>query len=201
MEFNRDFENLPPDLIIKIALTLDIGEILSLCLTSKRFNTVVCQNKYYWFQRLYQDYDIDNSNIPNNQTPKQYYQEVTEDLNTNPTATLRYAVKYNNMKLAKLAVDRGADVNSNRAIRGYPIKQAIVNGNLDMVKYLMLKGVDFRIHHDTQIAIAAREGHLDILQYLVSFGSYPDQRRKERAIEDATKNGHTEIVEYLRSLD
>ena len=41
-------ERLPKDLLVKIALELDIFEVIALCKTSDRINRKVCQNPFYW---------------------------------------------------------------------------------------------------------------------------------------------------------
>ena len=57
------FSKLPKDAIVYIALTLGLPEILSLCLTSKKFNTTVCKNKDVWITRLRQDFHINYLDI------------------------------------------------------------------------------------------------------------------------------------------
>ncbi len=70
----NQFERLPPDVIIYMAMNMDLPEILSFCLLSKRFDGIICQNKDFWLHRLINDYEVDVSEIPSHYTPKMYYE-------------------------------------------------------------------------------------------------------------------------------
>jgi hypothetical protein len=49
-------ERLSKDIIVKLALGMDLPEILSLCMTSKRFNRFVCENNRFWVSMIKRDY-------------------------------------------------------------------------------------------------------------------------------------------------
>ena len=51
-----EISNLPNDVIMYMALNMDIPEILSLCNTSNRFNNLVCNNQKYWMNRLLKEF-------------------------------------------------------------------------------------------------------------------------------------------------
>ena len=68
----------PKDVIVYIALTMDLPEIWSLCSTNSRFNLVICQNQDFWRNRLKQDYDV--TSVPNNKTPKEYYEYIHKNM-------------------------------------------------------------------------------------------------------------------------
>jgi hypothetical protein len=48
---------LPNETIIDIAIYLPINQIVNLSLCNLRFNTLICDNDYFWRQRFYLDYD------------------------------------------------------------------------------------------------------------------------------------------------
>ncbi len=50
---------LSKDVIIYMALNLDLPEILKLCQTSRRFNKTVCKNRDFWSNKLQRDFNID----------------------------------------------------------------------------------------------------------------------------------------------
>jgi hypothetical protein len=50
------FSNLTDDNIKDIALQLDIDKIDQFCQTSQKFNNSVCNNQYFWYQKLINDY-------------------------------------------------------------------------------------------------------------------------------------------------
>lgn len=49
-------EGLNKDLIIFLALDLDLITLIKLCATNKKFNNLICNNNIFWMNRLHQDY-------------------------------------------------------------------------------------------------------------------------------------------------
>lgn len=71
-----NFESLPKDVIVAIALNMNISDISGLCQTSKFFNDAICNNNSFWVSKLRQDYD---KNVPNpTDNPGEYYKDLTE---------------------------------------------------------------------------------------------------------------------------
>jgi ankyrin repeat protein len=72
---------------------------------------------------------------------------------------------------------------------------AAKNGDLDVVQFLLSKGIKFRAKNDA-LLIAAKNGHLDVVKYLVSKGvifnlyEYNELRL-------AAENGHLDVVKYF----
>lgn len=193
----KNYENLNPDMLVEIGLLLEIDEIVTYCLLSKKFNTFVCNNRFFWLMRLRQDYDITKEYIPSGSTPKAYYDYVYTAIRVRNKnildELLKTATKYNNIRLAEIVLDAGADIDGTW---GYPIKQSIVNGNIDMIKFLVSRGANYNIHGGILISIASRVGELDIVKYLVELGvTY--FRELERALERAIINNHLDVVKYL----
>jgi glutaminase len=54
----------------------------------------------------------------------------------------------------------------------------------------------------TALGIAASEGHLECVKYLVSHGANPLHRdiRNNDALADARREGRTEVVEFLEKI-
>ena len=50
------FERLPKDLILKLALELDLPSVLSYCRSSKKFNNLICDNYIFWINRHLKDF-------------------------------------------------------------------------------------------------------------------------------------------------
>jgi ankyrin repeat protein len=50
--------------------------------------------------------------------------------------------------------------------------------------------------------VAASEGHIDSVKYLITHGANPMHRdfRDNTALDDAKREGHHEVIEYLESL-
>ena len=73
------FENLPKEVIMYMALAMDLPEVLSLCGTSKKFNINICENPHFWIRRLKQDFNIRYLDIKDETSdPKTYYQFFVE---------------------------------------------------------------------------------------------------------------------------
>jgi len=52
-----NYSNLPFEIIMKTALSLNQESIENLCLTSSTFNQVICNNDYFWQLKFLQDYN------------------------------------------------------------------------------------------------------------------------------------------------
>mgnify|MGYP003649446826 FL=1 len=44
-------ENLHKDVLIMLALDLELTDLFNLCQTNKRFNTILCKNDNFWKQK------------------------------------------------------------------------------------------------------------------------------------------------------
>ena len=49
--------------------------------------------------------------------------------------------------------------------------EASSNGHLEVVQYLVSLGADIRADNDYAVQEASRNGHLDVVKYLVSLGA------------------------------
>ena len=49
-------DKFPKEMLIEIALYLDMEGIIKFCKTNKRVNSVVCENENFWRQKLLKDY-------------------------------------------------------------------------------------------------------------------------------------------------
>ena len=78
----------------------------------------------------------------------------------------------------------------------WALKWAVINGHLEVVKYLVENGAN--IHADNELALkwAANNGHLEVVKYLVENGAdiHVDN---EWALRWAANNGHLDVVKYL----
>ena len=73
-------EQLSKDAIIQIALTLEMEHLLNYCLTSKRFNRLICDNDEYWLLRLAQDHPNASNFYIYNTPYKQLYLSFIDNL-------------------------------------------------------------------------------------------------------------------------
>jgi len=102
-------EKLPKDILIEIALDLDLQSIFGYCLSSKYINEKVCENKNFWINKLYKDFNIDHRE--SKLSAKKYYLELNNLLKKyNLDALLSYGLKNDRNDLVKLAIYKNASL-------------------------------------------------------------------------------------------
>ena len=72
------FETVHKDVLNKLALDMEIEDILSLCQTSKRFNDKICNNPSFWENLLIRDFNYRESTLD----PRVKYIELFEQRKT-----------------------------------------------------------------------------------------------------------------------
>lgn len=84
---------------------------------------------------------------------------------------------------------------TNKFLRNILIKKC-EQGKLDCVKFLIDKGVNYRVKNDRAIIVAAKNGYLHVVKYLIEKGA--DYRvRNNEALLSAIENDCLEIVKFL----
>lgn len=81
------------------------------------------------------------------------------------------------------------DENAKRTI----LNISLSHGNLDIVKYLVEKGIDLSKPYDNPVSHAAKSGNVDIVKYLVEKGV----KINDFAVSGAAEKGHLDIIKYL----
>lgn len=193
----NNFDKLSNDVIIYMAVTMELPEILSLCSSSKRFNNIICLNDTFWLNRLFKKYNIVKSSIPNWRSPKSYYEYLTEQIRYYiPNDLLVFSAMVGDLNLVKIALQKGADVNYNN---DKALKEASTAGYFNVVKYLISVGADIHAQHDIALSMASRKGRLDIVKHLVSVGADVNAWGNS-ALNTAVRHGELDIVKYLMSV-
>lgn len=80
----------------------------------------------------------------------------------------------------------------------YALVLAAENGHVDVVKYLMGKGLNIHTRNDEALIFAVRNGHLEVVKYLLGQGADIHARNDEVLIR-AVRSKHLEVVKYLVS--
>ena len=83
-------------------------------------------------------------------------------------------------------------------MNGSVMRSAIISGNLKLVQWLRGMGCEWYDYagEDDLIALAAREGHLELLQWLIHL--HPEHGLPlDDVLENAAKYGHLELVRWL----
>ncbi len=107
---------------------------------------------------------------------------------------LLLAARYGRLNAVKYFVELGGNVqaDNNRAIQ-----DAVANGDINMIKYLISAGADFRTNQILRLAIA--NGYLDVVKYLVHEGADIQTNRND-FLQLAAGRGHNNIVSFIMSL-
>lgn len=96
-------------------------------------------------------------------------------------------------RVRHLVSHKGARVNYNN---NEPIRVACAKGQLETVKYLIQKGADPETHGDYCYLIAAQEGHLALLEFLMGRCKNPN-RIRNRALILASRKRQYHICVFL----
>ena len=185
-----NFDLLPKDILIELAIELDLPDIIKWCSLSKKFDSLTCKNDVFWRRKFIHDYG--GYSKKSDLTWKGFYKFVTV---TEPNDLLWEGIEGNILSYVVVSLKRGANVENGR--RNYtPLSIASEKGHLEVVKYLVGQGADVRAQYDYALRYASLNGHLDIVKYLVDKGSYVSAE-DDFALRYASNNGHLEVVKYL----
>lgn len=69
----HSLNSIPKDVLIMIALNLDLYELLLLCKTNKTINSKICNNKYFWLKKLLRDFNFRYDDYRSDEDPRLAY--------------------------------------------------------------------------------------------------------------------------------
>ena len=124
------------------------------------------------------------------------------------TALSSAAASPDHLAMARLLLDKGADVNISADIGDSPLAIALHGNNLELVKILLAKGADPNraskssyTPGTTPLMMAARAGNMEIVKLLLAHNADVSQRdaHGESAVDYAAQAGQQAIVDFLGS--
>nr|QBK91455.1 MAG: ankyrin repeat protein [Pithovirus LCPAC302] len=131
---------------------------------SKRFNRFICDNKQFWINRLFHDFNISINDIPKEyDSPKKYYQHVHQELKRSINNVLLNSAREGDLNLVKIALNRGAYIHTQS---DSSLAWASRGGYLEVVKYLVEKGAKIHARDNAALRQASEWGHWDVVRYL-----------------------------------
>jgi hypothetical protein len=125
------------------------------------------------------------------------------------------AARSGNIQIAQYLLDRGADANQPVPGDGSPLIVAAQTGRFDQVALLVQRGADVNLAvegDENPLMGAAEHGHIEIVKFLIDKGAdihtriwherggRTDQGEWRTAMNQARKNRHMRVVQYLESL-
>jgi len=126
------------------------------------------------------------------------------------------AARRGDLRLLQLLIEKGALPDLACRGDGNPLIVAAARGHLDVARFLVERGANVNavvVYDETPLINAARHGDLSMVEFLVERGadinlavaddSRPGNRRAEAEtrspLGEASKRGHQDVVDYLRS--
>jgi ankyrin repeat protein len=119
------------------------------------------------------------------------------------TTALHWAVRQDDLEIAKLLIDAGANVKAANRYGVTPLSLACVNGNASIVELLLTAGADPNTAlpgGETALMTAARTGNPGAVQSLIAHGANVNAREARRGqtpLMWAAAEGNVEVVEAL----
>ena len=187
----NNFDILSKDILIELAIELDLPDIINWCRLNKRFDEFTCKSDVFWRRKFIHDYG-DYSKVLG-LSWREFYKYVTV---TKPNDLLWKGVEKNVLSYVVVALKRGANINNIR-ILFTPLSKASKRGQLEIVKYLVEQGgADINFRNGQALGEASYDGQLEVVKYLVGQGMN-DNAVVDQALMYASENGHLEVVKYL----
>lgn len=128
------------------------------------------------------------------------------DVSAGNSLCLKKAAEYGHLIVVKYLVGLGIDIiakehkhiyieeNYGKIVDNYALIMAAKNGHFDVVSYLVEKGANPKSSNDYGMRLAAKYGHYEVVKFLVENGCDADC---DRAIIWCCEENHLEILKYL----
>ncbi len=145
---------------------------------------------------------LDHGASPDSQTPPPTYHA--------PTTALEYAAQYGQLNIARLLLERGANLNQNRELhdgQSYiidPLRWAAMANHPELIRLLIEHGATISYNNwESPIYAAVESGSVDALKALVNSGvklNHPELTKTFNPLQAAIRSGKLDMVKFLVSM-
>ena len=185
------FQNVPNDVITKMALGMDLTDITNLCQTSTRFNKIICKNNYFWINKLKRDFNIPYLSIGKGD-PRYYYEFIRKHSN-NWKDSMKEAVSKGDLDLIKFVLSKAVNPYQRKQWMNWNIEYAAEKNHKDVLNYFIQNGVE---NWDDGLIGATRGNHKDLMKYFSDRGA----EGWLSAMYEAVRTGDKNLVIYVINL-
>jgi ankyrin repeat protein len=146
---------------------------------------------------------IINNDIENVKYLREYFQLYDQEYQG--IGVLALACSYGHMEIVEYFLQKGYDVNYIDTEGSFALIQAAGNGQLDIVRMLVIQNADINLQNDFGMSALGTacefSDNLPIIQYLLDQGAYINIKdmNKDTPLFRAIQCNHPHIVEYLLS--
>ena len=202
------FFKLPKDLIIKIALSLDLPNLSTFFELNKKCKEITSDNDIFWLNKIITEYELEDSTVlvkSIDQSWKDYYKFI---ISLTPNDLLMTGSEKGRLDLIKLGLKTGGNMFLTYSPDDYdyihPLLKACMNGHLKIVEELIKLGINHEYEEEYHISLvmAGYNGYLNIVKYLLNNGlnisTHGENILREVCYsEDTDKDKIVEVVKYL----
>lgn len=149
-------EKLPSDVLIYMALNLDMPEILNLCNISDKINSILCNNERFWMNKVIKDYPkIFNSNTQflYGKTYKEIYKQLSKEY---ITIDIEYNIEYTDGFYIQDTISLYHQIKISTLVPLDEIKSMIYDIIMSFNQYIFIEG-NYEIYVDRVMTCDAEE--------------------------------------------
>ncbi len=215
----KKFDLLPNDILRLIGEHLDICSLVRFCRISRKLQQSICQNDRFLknlghryltehdnrlpetnkiLKNIYADRDLSVVVREGYEKRMIYMNKHGANIDANYEYLLRQAAARGYLDIIKYLISKSNTIHS-KDIYSDALVQAALNGHLNVVKYFTEENyprADINYKDDWALRIAADDGYLNVVEYLVEHGA-DIHAVDDYALRWAAANGHLPIVKYL----
>jgi len=133
-------------------------------------------------------------------------QDVNSQRVDDSSSPLHLASRGGHVDLARMLVERGADVSTKKKDRLTALHSASYGGHVDLARMLIEHGADVSAQNEdgwTALHLASEYGHVDFARMLIERGADVSAQNEDgwTVLHSASYNGHLDLAQMLVELD